>query len=513
MKILKTNIKILGLAAILLTAGSCSSDFLETSPTDSVGAGDAVSTPANLLAIINGMHRDMYVRQNSSQGQSGQAGIMLMMEAAADDVVWPSNGNNWYLTTIRWQDQGTDTSSYTYYPYQFYYALIHNANIVIGNADKVYSLDPNTTNLALGEALAYRAFCYYNLVQFYGGRYAAGTTNSQLGVPLRLDESTNPIPRNTVEEVYKQINADLQLAITKLTGITRPDKSHFNVNIVKGLVARVALTQGNYALAAQNAKEARAGFALMDNATYTAGFNDAGNGEWMWGTIMQKDQSDGFGNFSAYMSRNFNSTQIRQAPKVVNTKLFNAFPATDVRTKVIDPTGLHLPWLSVPDPKNPGKYVRAAAYSAYSIFPYTSQKFMVKDYTDATADVPYMRSAEMYLIEAEARAMNNDEAGSKAVFNELQKNRNPSYAGATTTGPAYVNEVLNSRRLELWGEGFRWFDLKRLNQPLDRTGTGWTTVVTNSVMTIPVTDKRWQWQIPRAAVNASGGVLVQNPLN
>ena len=74
-------------------------------------------------------------------------------------------------------------------------------------------------------------------------------------------------------------------------------------------MARVALTQGNYAAAANYAKDARAGYSLMDNAAYKSGFNSAANIEWMWATIMVPDQSDGFGNFSAYMSRNYSSTR------------------------------------------------------------------------------------------------------------------------------------------------------------------------------------------------------------
>lgn len=41
------------------------------------------------------------------------------------------------------------------------------------------------------------------------------------------------------------------------------------------------------------------------------------------------------------MSRNYNSSQIRSAPKVMNTILYNSFPSTDVRTQVVDPTGKH----------------------------------------------------------------------------------------------------------------------------------------------------------------------------
>ena len=262
-------------------------------------------------------------------------------------------------------------------------------------------------------------------------------------------------------------------------------------------MARVALTQGKYPEAATYAKEARVGFALMTNATYKAGFNEYSNGEWMWGYKPLDTTTDYFGNFMGYMSRNYNSSQIRQAPKVVNKLLFDKFAATDVRTQVIDPTGAHTS-LNLP--------------STYNKYPYTSQKFLAPNSSVSLGDIPFMRSGEMHLIEAEALAKDNREAESKIVFNAFEKNRNPAYAGAVTTGAAYVDEILTSRRLELWGEGFRFLDLKRQNLPLDRTGSNFSAVVVNNLVTVPAGDKRWTYLIPQKEIDASKGVVKQNDL-
>lgn len=498
----KHSKRILAVSSVLavLALSSCHSDYLDTDPTTAVSEQAAFSTAGNLMAIINGMHRDMYSRQNSNQGQNGQGGIMIMMDALGEDLVFPSTGNGWYISTVRWQDQVNENASNDFYPYQFYYALIRNANMVIANGPSVptpTAADAATVKQAIGEAYAFRAFCYYMLVQIYGKRFVPGILNTQLGVPLRLIADESPMKRNSVADVYIQINNDLNEAQNRLAGSTRTTKSHFDEKVVLGLKARVALTQGNYALAASSAKAARAGFNLMDNATYMAGFNNlAGNGEWMWGATIISDQTDYFGNFGAYMSRNYNSTNIRQAPKAVNSKLYNIFPTTDVRTKIFDPTGAHTS-LGLP--------------SNFAKFPYTSQKFLSASVSDSRVDVPYMRAAEMYLIEAEALARLGDEANSKIIFNAFTKNRNPSYPGASTTGTAYINEILNSRRLELWGEGFRFLDLKRLNQDLDRTGANHSSIVDNNVMTVSSTDKRWEFLIPKAEINANP-LIEQNPL-
>ncbi len=71
---------------------------------------------------------------------------------------------------------------------------------------------------------------------------------------------------------------------------------------------------------------------------------------------------------------------------------------------------------------------------------------------------------------------------------------------------------MDSRRIELWGEGLRFLDLKRLSLPLDRTGANVVTSVVNNVLTVPADDKRWTWLIPQSEIDNSEGLVVQNEL-
>lgn len=503
MKFLNKKTIFLAAASALLTLGvSCERDYLATDPTDSISEQTGTATISNLTTIMNGMHRNMYLRQNESQGQNGATGIMMYMEVMGEDLMFAGTGPNWYVSTIRWLDNSNANSANLFYPYDFFYEQIRMANSIIMSAPNAPGEQLEREKL-MGEAYAFRAYSYFMLTQIYAKRYVQGSANTQLGVPIRLDDKFEPIPRATVDENYAQIDSDLQQAYTLLTGKTRTNKSHFNASVVRGLMARVALTTGKYTEAATYAREARQGFALMNNATYKAGFNNYSVTEWMWGYKPIAATSDYFGNFMAYMSRNYNSSQIRQAPKVVNNLLYNKFATTDVRTQVIDPTGAHTA-LNLP--------------SSYLKVPYTSQKFLsvnaegAVDNSTSLGDIPFMRSAEMYLIEAEALARAGQEGPSKAVFTELEKNRNTAYVTSNSSGAAYIDEILNSRRLELWGEGFRFLDLKRLNLPLDRTATNHAPVVTNNLLTVPAGDKRWTWLIPQSEIDASKGLVEQNEL-
>lgn len=507
MKKIKIAFSAIVISSMLLTS-SCNDDYLDTLPTESVDANAVYSTADNLMASINGMIRHMYSRQNSSQGQNGYTSQMIISDVMGDDVIFPSTGNNWFVSELRWISQSNVTSGTVSYPWTFWYSMIKNSNAIITYGVNA-SGDENTRDKAIGEAYAFRAFGYFQLVQTYAKRYQAGAVNDDLGVVLRTDpEDILPKERATVAQIYAQIWEDLNNAEKLLTGKSKTNNSHLALDNVLGLKARVALVQQNYVDAANYAKLARQGKQLMTQDEYVLGFNDFKNREWMWGVTIIPDQTDYFGNFMAYMSRNYNSTQIRQAPKVMNINLYKAFPSSDVRVSVVDPSGDHFPWMS--EINKEGKVVRTKAYESYSVYPYTSQKFMAQSQASPLGDVPFMRVSEMFLIEAEAQYHLGNEAASKTVLNELVSARDNKFVGYTETGAAYLEKILLNRRLELWGEGFRFFDLKRLNQKLDRTGANQDEAVINSLYTVDAGSPKWQWLIPQGELD-SNPLVKQNP--
>jgi hypothetical protein len=125
-----------------------------------------------------------------------------------------------------------------------------------------------------------------------------------------------------------------------------------------------------------------------------------------------------------------------------------------------------------------------------------------------------MRAAEMYLIEAEALArLGTQDAAARTALNTLRQNRETvaaNYVASVNSGAALIDEIMLNRRLELWGEGFRFTDLKRLNEPVNRTGTNHSVSLCIET-TIPAGDVRWQWLIPKSEVDANKQ-MVQNDL-
>ncbi|MHA8051218.1 RagB/SusD family nutrient uptake outer membrane protein [Aquirufa sp. ROCK-SH2] len=475
---------------------SCETTYLDTNPTASIDATAAYSTTKNAAAAINGIYRSFIVRYLNSQGHSGHPAMMIILDHMGEDMVIGTTSASWHVGETRWTAHRSDVNTMAQFPYELYYRIIGNANLGIANIEKAVgpAADRNTLK---GEALALRAFGYFNLVQLYGKRYdAKAKPNAQLGVPLVLEPTTEGKARNTVEEVYTQINKDLAEAATLLT-TTRVNKSHINLSVVKGLQARVALVQQDWANAAKYAAEARAGYTPMNATSYLDGFQDIANAEWMWGFDHLEDQTEYFGGYHSYISCNYNSTVIRTYPKAINSLLYKQIPQTDVRSKM---------WVETPTAANsivPPGGVRVK---------WLNQKFRLPGTpsTSAMGDVPYMRAAEMYLIEAEAKARLNDDAGAATVLFDLIKTRDAAYVKSTNTGQALIDEILVHRRIELWGEGHRFLDLKRLNAPLNRNGANHIASVA-LLFDVAPGDVRWEFLIPRREINANPAV-VQNPL-
>ena len=497
----KFKITIMSALLLFISTTACQDDYLDRFPTGSVSESSVFLTTDNAMAALNGIHRFMYIRMNPPNRQDGfgQGSININMDVLGEDYPMHSTGLGWYITEYRWLGHRTENFNLCDFPYRFYYRIIANANLIINNIDGASGPDADRNEIK-AQALAYRAFSYFMLVQVYGERYVAGASNDQLGVPLILTVELEGQPRNTVEEVYTQINSDLDAAIT-LFGSASPrlNASHIDLSVAHGIKARISMVQGLWNNAITHAQAARADFVLMSQTEYQNGFNNYENSEWIWGSHQIQDQQGFFASYFAYISHNFSSTSIRTNPPKINNLLFDAFPSSDVRTLNFDVNGLDVSELPT---------------SGSVSTPYQSRKYTAAASGLSIGDVPLMRAAEMYLIEAEANAhLGQDGPAADALF-ALNSARDDDYTLSASTGQALLDEILLYRRLELWGEGFRFLDLKRLNLPLQRTHTAdgglHNPTLTQGLVSVPAGDIRWQFLIPLSELNVNDQI-VQNP--
>jgi len=478
-----------GLMILMLGVSACDDQFLNTVPTEDVSDAVVTSNPANMMLGINGIHRSLYVRYLSCQGCVGLGALMIFADAMGEDVVMTRTTSTWHYGVYQFNIQQNASARDNLFPWLFYYQIVRNANVIIAGEENAQG-DQAAIDVAVGQALVYRAFSHLMLVQLYGDRYVPGGANGHDGVPIVLTPENEGLPRSSVADVYAQIHDDLDEAARRLANYSRPNKSHLDRSVAYGIRARAYLAQGNYPEAANYAALARTGYPLMSPAELLNGFNDYNVGEWMWASHITLDQTDRFGNFGANMSRNNSTIVNRTNPRAINTLLYDQMAATDVRRDWFDPTGEHT------DLELPGSFSRR---------PYTHQKFIAVSEVDSRMDVPYMRAAEMYLIEAEAKARTGDPTAADVLF-DLVSTRDPNYVRSANTGQALVDEIMTHRRIELWGEGFRYYDLKRLAQPLDRTGANHSTQATGGLFELAADDPRWTFLIPQSEVDANPNI-------
>ena len=473
----------MALAGALAVTG-CADDYLDTIPSTSISDQVVNSSLENLYIALNGIHKEMVSQETGYQCLGGEPGFMMCRDAEADDMNWQTN--TWMQAAyLGWSCNMNASSGYNAKFWQIYYQWILNANKILEGLETVENTDEALYNQIKGEALCIRAWAHFNLVQLYAKPYKAGTDNSQDGIPYREKAVAEELARSSVAEVYNKINADLDQACTLLKDIKVNDVNHYSEMVAWGLKARVALTMQDYPNAAQYAKTAidlaeKQGHALMTTDQLMCGFANitSDTKEAMYAAMTPNDQTVYFYSYYAYMSWNFNSSAIRQGVKCINAETYDTMSETDKRREWWDPTGK----AEVPN-------------STYAQNIYQNRKFTARSTADAVGDVAFMRLAEMYLIRAEALARAGDPAA-QDVFTAFQKTRDPEYAPKGNTGEALAEEIMNSRRVELWGEGFRFYDLKRLQQPIKR---GSNFIVTFcSFIEKPADADGWVWEIPKA---------------
>lgn len=533
---------ILGFALFALFAvTSCKKEFLETESTSEVDQSIMFLNTENAMMAVNGLHRLMYEKGNFAP-KMGYQYYMLYMDFLGEDLVY-TKSNAQFRTETDWTRHREPTNQYPRHIYEYIYQIISNANMIIANIDEAEGSQEERDYIK-GQALFYRAFSHFCAVQLYGQRYDKDRENTQDGIVLRLTASTDPQARSSVEETYTSINEDLDEAINLLSGVTfeRSTKMHINVHVARTIKARVLLTQGRWLEAAAMAKEVvdRSG-AQMDNSGYDfkqGRMADASNREWIWAKIAQPAiETATLFNFYSYIS-NTNISYNRNTPRAINNLLYARISDTDIRKQLWAETVKDRTDLAIPPGGNRFKWM--------------SQKF-IADFPDpsspsyngaiVTADLAFARLPELYLIMAEGYARGNREVDARQALFVVANDRDPMYTLSTLSGEALIDEIMFQRRVELWGEGFRFLDLKRLNLPLDRGPkprpgynqggalNGWVSngeptnldplasnfnmydeqAVGESSRYIPAGAKEWQWVIPHLEIEYNP-LVRQNPL-
>lgn len=436
----------------------------------------------------------------------GYPSFFLQRDVMGQDVV-PAGDNNWFSTWYENFSGLGPTTARSQIPWTYYYGWIKSCNTVLSMA----GAEPNDKQkTGAGIAHAMRAMFYMDLARMFANT-SYGQNPEAETVPIIKEtttaaEATNN-PRASYKDMFAFILEDLNAAETLLAGYERTDVYTPDVSVVYGLKARAYLTMEDWANAEKYAKLAQNGYAAMTEDAYTnraTGFNTP-NSSWMFGTRYKADSpnvllNDGDSSWGSQMvieitdksgcgyAANYGS------PNLIDRHLYETIPATDFRKNCFVDFAIDNLGSKAEKIEALGAYsdVPAAVYNAghdassYGAVGGLELKFRANggidgnnnQYIGFAVSVPLMRVEEMMLIEAEA-AGRQDEARGIALLTAFAKTRDANYqygshdeAYGNTTTSKFVNEVWWQRRVELWGEGFATFDIKRLNKGIIRSYAG-----------------------------------------
>lgn len=478
--------KIFSYFFIILTlwGTSACSDYLDFKETDLIAGDVALQTVANNESAVIGAY-----------GLFSNLMPVLLNSVFSDEVKTAGEFYN-AATVHEWQYSPSDVSIRdTYTAINPQYRIIDRVNRVLGRIDVADSTRAGDNTLRLrvkGEALFLRAYAHFELFQFYCARYSA----NGVAMPYMESPSLSAQARITMDVYFQKLNRDITDAKALLpNNIT--DINRANVAAANALHARIALYSEQWAQAETYATNYinTSGLELATLASFPGIWTDANNAEQAFRTVRTNTMAR-VG--SLYRNTSASAANIGTIVWTTSNKLYDSYDVADVRRNayfIVDPLLLAA---TRPNANRPGLIIRKYAGGAFGTA------------TENVANSKVMRTAEMYLIRAEARAEQGNFTGANSAesdLNTLRTNRITGYVPVTLTSSAEaITEIMNERFKELAFEGHRFWDLRRKGLPVSRLAEDATSPAS---ATLSANDYRFALPIPQTELNANA-LMTQN---
>lgn len=411
----------------------------------------------------------------------GYGSIMHIRDIMTEDLAIATSSYDHYTAWQQNVNQGSN-SIYSQFFWYYYWKSMLAVNKMINAIDTQTASDAQLGYLGAG--YAFRAFYYLDLARMFeylptdktnpvveGGNNVTGYTVPIVKEGITEEEARNN-PRVTREEMAAFILSDLNEAENYISKLPYDEKTLPHLDVVYGLKARYYMWLGDYNNAKTYARKAidASGLTPMteqDCLNTTTGFNDIS--KWMWGAqYVSEDTGVTTGGLLTWTSWSSNETYFGYAgagPYVmIGANLYDRLSDTDFRKKMFKaPKGGSLEGST--EFIDPAVGSKLPDYAAVKFRPGNGN---MSDVTvGAVVAYPLMRVEEMYFIEAEAAAHINPSEGLSLLKEFMTSYRDPNYVSAAT-GDDLIEEIVFQKRIELWGEGQTFFDVKRLNMSVTR---------------------------------------------
>lgn len=476
------------LATILLTAVSCSDNFLQVPPQGQQAAQQFWKSSDDVTKAVNAMHANL-----REWKQVAFAPIAVESMGSDDtekgsspsDATFMNNFDNFTATSTEGQ-----LSDFWNGQYQ----EINLCNQVLDNIVSV-NMDAGLANRYIAEAKFVRAYSYFRLVRAFGD------------VPLRLTVPKDASQYNLARTPKAQVWAAIEQDLTDAAGVlpqtyTGADVGRPTKGAALALHAKVSMYLGNWSNVLTYTNQVMAlGYQLFSN--YEQLFRVANENSTE--SVFEIQAALILGNPGASNSQYSQVQGVRGSTgggwgfNIPTQSLVDEYEANDPRKDAtiifrgeITPEGDAIPITGDNTMYNQKSYVPFADF--------------VSGYNEGCGqNIRVIRYADVLLMNAEA---NNELGNTTAALASLEMVRARARAGnnailpqVTTTVKADLrNAIWHERRVELAMEFDRYFDVIRQGRGATVFGPkGWKA------------GKNEVWPVPQSEIDLSTGKLVQNP--
>lgn len=412
------NIKIL-LGIYLFFLLSACEDYLEIDPPQSQIVGELVFEEKNLAeSALSGIYIDVLNRIMHASW------FTTYMAIYTDELEYTGSQVSLYEDFINDNVLATNSTNLSFWSQN--YKAIYKANALIEGMDKSTKINMEDKNRIKGEALFFRAYLHFYLVNLYGDIPYISTSDYT---------KNSKVSKMPVQEVYTHLISDLIAAKELLPeNYITGERVHTNKWAASALLSRVYLYSGQWEEAESESTT------LITNNLYTM--------ETDLSKVFLKEststilslKSQGLNNASDGIFYLQGPDYITYKSSWMTSHVGDAFEPYDLR---------RLQW------------VGSAISNQETV--YYSSKY--KETSSSTASKEYsvlLRIEEQYLIRAEARAHLEDITGAQEDLNTIRNRADLENTDASTVNDL-LEAVLHERQVEFFLElGHRFFDLKRM---------------------------------------------------
>lgn len=417
-------------------------DFLDITPTGKVIA----ETGKEYRALLTYVYK--YIPEDR--------GLTILRGDEIDASSMINEDYNAYFDIWAWNDNGKMETT-TSFNWRRYYHTIYIANYVIEHRNDITEATQDEINQMVGESYMLRAYMHFLLVNLYAEPYTACDPSTTRGIPLQFGADLDEVLKcSSVEKVYSSILHDIDEA-EKYMNVEEWESGYnyrFNTVSINALRARVALYMNDWSTALSESQKVLNKKGTLEDMTT-----------------------------SKILPNSYKSVESIVALEEI--------PSTDIKDIGKPSTALTSLYRSGDQRKS--RYFKQITASSFLVLKGGSNEYRCT-----------FRSAEFYLIAAEAAVESDDLPTAINYLKQLMQNR---YSQAKYD--EYVSELENmnkeelrqavydERARELAYEGHRWFDLRRTNRPkIEKLYKG-------NTYTLNENDTRYTLTFPAEALQAN----------